>query len=115
MATELAVSAVEQSTYVVKIDFLDEDGVAVTPTAATWTLTDPAGNVVNSRTAVSISSPASTVNVVLSGLDLALEGYSTSTRHFLVEATYNSTLGNGLPLKAEATFEIEDLVAVKTA
>lgn len=112
MATTLTVDAVEQSTYVVKITFYDEDGALVTPTAATWTLTDPAGNVVNERADIEISGLTSSVDVLLTGDDLALEGYDTYTRHFTLEATYNSTLGSDLPLKAVAIFEIEPLVAV---
>lgn len=112
--TTLTLGATEQSTYVVDIEFRDEDGELVTPTAATWTLTDPAGNVINQRDGVEISPLQSQVTIVLSGDDLALEGYQALARHFLVEATYNSTLGSDLPLKAVAIFEIEALVGVKT-
>lgn len=114
MATTLTVHATEQSTYVINITFYDEDGELVVPSAAAWTLTDPAGNVVNSRTDVNISGLASSVDIVLKGDDLALEGYVGPKRHFTVEGTYNSTLGSGLPLKAVAIFEIDPLVVVET-
>lgn len=114
MATTLTTHATEQSTFVVTVKFYDEDGAAVVPTEIKWTLTDPVGNVVNNRADVEIGTPASTVDIVLSGLDLALEGYVGPYRHLTIKATYNSTLGSGLPLREAAIFEIDPLVAVET-
>lgn len=108
----LATPVAEQGTAVVDLSFQDEGGNAVIPVSVTWTLTDAAGTVVNSRSQVALT-PASTVSVVLKGDDLTLGGaYLGTVRKLLVEATYNSTLGSGLPLKEEITFVVEDFVAV---
>jgi len=58
MPTELLVEdqAVEKSSYFVTCRFRDEDGQAVTPDAAKWRLTDTLGTVINSRSAVVLSS-----------------------------------------------------------
>jgi hypothetical protein len=97
--------ALEKSTYVVRVAFLDEDGAAETPTAITWTLSTSGGTVINSRTNVIVAVPASTIDVVLSGLDLAFQTgeYNTAERILTVNATYTSALGAGLPLKEEFT------------
>jgi hypothetical protein len=112
MGTQLTVAAGENSTYVVRLTFTDEDGAAETPATITWTLTDRAGTVVNSRLDVAVAAPASTVDIVLSGNDLALAGYSGMRRILTVEATYSSALGASLPLRAECWFHIEPLAAV---
>lgn len=112
MATQLTSVAIEGSTFVVQVSFTNEDEDAVTPSAITWTLTDGSGAVVNSRSDVSVVTPASTINIVLSGDDLAVTGYTGQERILTVEATYTSALGSGLPLKAAARFIVEDLVAV---
>uniref|UniRef100_A0A6M3J3J1 Uncharacterized protein n=1 Tax=viral metagenome TaxID=1070528 RepID=A0A6M3J3J1_9ZZZZ len=104
--------AVEQSTFVIQCDFTDEDGNAVAPVTLTWTLTDSDGTVINSRTAVAVSSPTSTEYIVLSGDDLALTGTAQEARYLLLEGTYDSTYGTGLPIRESVEFAIENLVAV---
>lgn len=114
MPTRLTENALEEATYIITFAPTDENGDAVTPNAAscTWTLTDLAGNVVNSRSAVAITS-ATSMNVVLSGNDLAVgDSYYNDWRKVTLQGTYNSTLGNNLPIKEEATFRITRLVAV---
>jgi len=111
MATELTVTAIEESTYIITAAFTDEDEAAVTPNAGlNWTLTDRDGNIINSRDSVSLT-PGTSVNVVLSGDDLALPG-DDRVRIFTVEGTYDSDLDTDLPLKAACQFTIEDLTAV---
>lgn len=109
MATNLTVSAVEESTYIVSAAFTDEDEAAVVPTAITWTLTDINGVVINDREDVAIT-PAATVYIVLTGDDLAVS--DTPVRVVTVSATYNSTYGTGLSLKGAAIFKLENLVAI---
>lgn len=104
-------TAVEKSTYVVDLSFTDEDGTAVVPDTITWSIRDNAGNIVNSRDAVS-ATPASTVTIVLSGDDLAYDAYTKTARTLTIEATYTSTAGAGLPLKDEHTIPIRGLVGV---
>jgi hypothetical protein len=114
MATSLTVVAKEKSTYLVTLAFTNAAGTAVTPDSATWTLSTMAGTVINSRTAVAISPLASSVTVVLSGADLAMQSGETSTarRLFTVQATYTSTEGSSLPLKDEFELRISNLAAV---
>lgn len=114
MSVELTTHAIEKSTYVITVVFTDENSVAVIPTAATWTLTDWNGIVINNRSAVAMSPLASTYNVVLSGLDLAIQTGESLVGHRLltVQATYNSSLGTGLLLKAEVEFVVDSLVNV---
>jgi len=109
MATQLSVSAIEESTYIVAAAFTDEDGAPVSPVTVSWTLTDIDGAVINSRQDVS-ETPDTTVNIVLTDDDLVVSG--SSTRVVTVSATYNSDYGTGLTLKAAATFNLENLVSV---
>jgi hypothetical protein len=107
--------AVEKSTYIVTMNFKDENDDAVPPASGTWTLTDGDGNVINSREDVALSGLAAEMSVVLSGDDLALaDGFSgnSESRIFTVEATYNSDLGVGLPLRDQLEFPVYNLGAV---
>lgn len=112
MTTKLSEHATEKSTFVVTVAFKDETGAAVTPTAATWTLTDRAGAVINSRSAVTINPLSPTYSIVLQGADLALPDGRYRYRLVAVEYTYNSSLGTGLPAKEEVGFYIDPLKAV---
>lgn len=107
----LTTPAKEGSTYAVTIAFTDETGAAVTPSSATWTLTDQGGNVINSRLDVTISSLSTSVTIVLSGNDLALSN-SDNTRELLIEAVYTSDLGSNLPFKSAVRFTIDGLLGV---
>lgn len=110
--TTLATKALEKSTYVITLPWKDEDGNAMTPDSATWTLTDTSGNVINSRSSVSITPIATTNYVVLSGDDLAIPRPGILGRVLTVEAVYDSTYGTNLPFKDEVVFEILPLVNV---
>lgn len=110
----LTEEAVEQSTFVVPVTFRDENGEAIAPTAATWTLTNEYGMVVNERAAVPLPL-AATVNVVLTGADLRMMGeLDNRKRLLLIEATYNSSLGTGLNLREEIEFVVRPLVGVQS-
>jgi len=111
MTTTITVMPAEKATAKVTVSsFTDESDTAVTPTAITWTLTDRLGNVINNRSAVSVT-PASSVSFLLTGNDLAI-GDNGKQRVITIAATYNSTLGNGLIARAQAYFTIEDMVAL---
>lgn len=111
--TRLDEHAHEKSTYVVTLTFTDAAGASVTPDTVTWSLTTVTGTAINGRTNV-VATPAASVKVVLSGLDLAMQaGESELGRRLLtVEATYTSTEGAGLPLKEEYEFFVYPLVKV---
>lgn len=91
------------------VTLTDETGAPLTPTTVTWTLTDRVGNIMNGREDVSITAD-STVTIVLSGEDLALDG--DPVRLLLVEAVYSSSLGSGLALNEQIRFQIDPLVGV---
>ena len=112
MPATLSTHATEEGTYVITITTKDENGDLVDPTTLMWTLTDLKGNVVNNREDVSISSPSSSEDVVLSGDDLQITDALGRDRMFVVEGTYSSDLGTGLPLKEWAYFSIDDSKAI---
>lgn len=100
----------EEGSAVFTAAFTDEDGAAVTPNAGlTWTLTDASGNVINSRSAVALTT-ASSVTIKLSGDDLVI-GQNGTERHLLIQGTYASG-GDTLAIKDAAIFFIDDLVGV---
>lgn len=106
----LTTSATERSTFPIAVTFRDENGDTMTPNAGlTWSLYDTAGNVINSREDVSIT-PAATVTIVLSGADLALTQSANAWRHLIVEGTFDSDIGSGLPIRDEIRFKIVNLV-----
>ena len=109
-------NATDQSSYVVKVDFTDESGDAVTPTAATWTLTDGNEDLVNSREDVTISSLAATISIPLSGADLDVDedgGRTENLSCLVISASYNSSLtGTLLPIRKAVKFLVTDLPQV---
>jgi len=107
MATVLTLNAVDRSTYIITATFQDEDETPVTPDSLSWTLTNGLGGIVNNRENVVVVSPQETETFILSGDDLAFA--DGKFRRFIIEATYSSTLGTGLPLRAQANFSVEDL------
>jgi hypothetical protein len=108
--SSITVMPPEKGTAKVTVTFSDETGASVAPSAVTWTLTDRAGNVINDRLDVAVT-PGATVTFALYGNDLAITG-NDAQRVLLIEATYNSSLGSNLPLKAQAFFTVAELVGV---
>lgn len=109
--TILSTLAPEEGTYIIEVGFTDEEGDSVVPdNGLTWTLTDVDGNVINSRSNVAIAS-AATINIVLSGNDLAISNNGRK-RVVTIQGAYDSDLGSNLPLKAEVRFTIADLLMV---
>ena len=105
--------AAEKGTYVVEVKFYDEDDNLVAPNSAYYTLTDRLGTEIVART--EITSPTNTEDILLSGTDLELQEGETqreAKRVLTVEATYNSTLGNDLPLNGEFEFKIINLINI---
>ncbi len=109
--TITSVRANEKGTLIVSSSFTDEDGTAVIPETLTWTISKTDGTIVNARQDVAASA-AETVKIVLSGDDLQIFPGDNLQRVLTLKATYNSTLGTGLPLNDEVYFSIEDLVNV---
>ncbi len=108
MTTKATVAAEARSTYVATVSFYDEDGVAAIPTAIQWTLKDSDFQVVNGRSNVPVAVPAASINILLYEDDLALNDSDAEyeVRYLIVAATYNSTLGTGLPLVGVLEFKV---------
>lgn len=109
--TKLSVVATEQSTYIITAGFNDEDGAPVVPSSpVAWMLTNTAGEQISSGTI----EPAAEVHIVLSGDDLAIpeSQHREAVRAIVVETTYDSSLGSGLPLKESARFRIKNIAAI---
>jgi len=110
-------SAIEESTFAATVVFTDVDGDSVTPDSISWTLTNDAGTVINSREDVAIGSPAASVDITLQGDDLAMltgEG-RTAMRYLTVDEVYDSDLADNLPGKQYAQFELwrRDIVTAR--
>jgi hypothetical protein len=108
--TVLTTKARDRSTYIVTAAFTDKAGASVIPDSITWTLTDAAGTIINSREAVAVAVPAASIDIVLSGADLDYD--DGRARVLLIEAVYDSDEGDNLPSKEECYFEVTDLLAV---
>ncbi len=113
MPTILTTLALEANTYKITAAFTDEDGSAVTPDSGlNWTLTDEFGNVLNSRTAVSLT-PGESVSWALTGADLATTGVEdTGIRVVTIDGSYDSDLGDNLPLDQSVQFCIDTQLPV---
>jgi len=107
-----AVEAVEGSSLGITVSFFDDDGNAETPDSANWTLTDGDGTVINEKEEESISNPSTSNTITLSGADLdllATETGEVAVRRFVVQAVYNSDLGNNLPMVEAVAFSIRNV------
>lgn len=107
--------AIENSSYLIRLDFFDESGQEVTPKTGEWSLTDLDGNVINERDGVEILSLDSTIYILLTGDDLALSSGFIGTsekRLFLFEGTYDSIYGNNNPIKDQLEFPVVNLAKI---
>jgi hypothetical protein len=113
-AAGVNIYAGEESTLVITATFFDENDDPVTPKTANWTLSDLDGTVINTRSDVDLAAVLATeIDIALSGDDLALQNATdTGRRAFLVKSTYDSALGNDLPLNEETQFDINDFVKI---
>jgi len=110
-STSTLSSAVEGSTYIIKVSFYDSAGDALIPSSITWSLYNSSRRIINSRTAVSIAVPAAENNIVLGTADLTISDSSDKLRIMKINAVYDSTTyGNNLPLKAAVKFTIDEVV-----
>lgn len=108
-----ALAVNERSTLPLEVTFRDGDGELADVTAASWSLVDSAGVVVNSRDAVALSVTSGVGRIVLTGADLARSGAGEVERRVTVRATYDSaTYGAGLHLAEEFRFLVADLAGV---
>jgi len=109
-------TANEKGTCVISCAFTDENNTAIVPKTFMWTLTDSMNNVINNREQVEVTNLDSSINIVLSGDDLAVLSYEHDPwvkRFFICEATYDSSFGDDLPLKDQTHFNIENFKYIK--
>lgn len=101
----------EKSTAIFTVSLTDEDGKSVVPKSLAWSLVGSEGGVVNSRERVAIEPPTSANDIVLSGDDLAMvnPALREEKRWLVVEGTYASDAGEGLPFTDEVQFTIYNL------
>ena len=97
----------EASAILVTVTFKDFDDADFTPTTCKWSLTDSGGSVVNSRDRVDATVTGASHDFLLSGDDL-LYADDFGRRVFLVEGTYTSAYGVGIPYREEASFTCQD-------
>jgi hypothetical protein len=108
MVQSISVQPNEKGTAKVTITPTDEDENTLEfadLTDPVWQLMKEDGTVVNNRTFANCT--MTSLSFILSGDDLVMFGSGDSgLRYLSFHATYDSTLGNDLPLVAEATFII---------
>jgi hypothetical protein len=115
MPRKLNIKGNEKSTVVFTITFKDENKAAVIPSSITWSLLTPKGTIVNNRKDVSVATPAASIDIVLSGNDLATGSTkvnATVNRHLTVKAVYDSDAGTGLTSTEEFVFLVYNLSGV---
>lgn len=107
----------EESSYIIRLIFKDEDGALFVPATLVWSLSAVDGQIINSRYKIVPSAISSTTYVVLSGDDLQLIDKKSSfeDRIFTISGTYNSTYGNNLPFNKEYFFKIRNLQLIAGA
>lgn len=108
MPVNLQTSIGEKGTLIIQCTFKDEGGTSLIPNTFKWSLVDRRENVINNRDQVQIVPSSSTVNIVLSDLDLVISNQDnvSESRFVIVEATYDSQYGNDLPINGSAEFNI---------
>ena len=115
MPVKATIHAVERSTLVVTAAFTDAAAQPVTPDSIAWRLEDDRGNVVNNRQD-QVLAPAESVQIVLTGADLQLNGDTNESelRRLIIDSLYTSSHGAGLSLSDSYEFRVLNTNTVKT-
>ena len=100
----------ERGTLPLVLTFTDVAGDPLTLNTLTWSLRDAQGTIVNERNNQDVT-PAASVTIVLSDLDLAI-GAAGPARMLTLQGAFTSTLGSDLPYTDEITFAIVALDGV---
>lgn len=108
--TITATKAEAGGTFIVTCAFTDEDDSPVAPDTLTWSLYNSDGEIINSREDVAIESPSTSEDIVLYGDDLVVGvGHDEDECHLIINGTYTSSAGAGLPLRNQLNFYVVDL------
>ena len=124
--------AYEKSTICLYVTLLDIDKTAVTPKTMLWTLVDKNDDIMNAREQVTVpvgnlgavqdSEGRVSTRIVLSGDDLLItEAEETNNtvsrdgalRRLVIEATYDGTCGNDLPVTGAGEFVVINLPYIR--
>jgi len=101
----------EGSSFFPTIEFFDELNVAMTPDTLFWDLTDLAGNIINERERIEVSSPGTSLTLALTGDDLDAMGDDVATRILNLYGTYTSSVhGSGMTFLFQAQFSVKPKV-----
>lgn len=101
----------ERSSYFITLELYNEQGAKITPTTLKWRLTDMAGNVINGRGEVVVSTPADSNVIVLTGDDLAVFEDAITYRLVTAWGTYYSPLANGgVDFRQQIKFAIRPMI-----
>lgn len=107
--TVISTPFIEKGTAIFNVSFFDENSAAVAPNSIYYSLTDVAGSIVNSLQDVGLSNPAASAYIILSSNDLQISsGYQldSEARRLMINANYNSSLGNNLSLRHMIKFDV---------
>jgi len=109
----------EQSLIVIQCDWTDENGDAVTPSSAKYTLVDRRGNVINSIEDEAISSLSTTNYITLYGDDTAVlaaeEDKDVVIRRLIVFYTYSSDLVTSKETNSSCIIKIRNFKYIQLA
>lgn len=101
----------ENSTGKVTVVFTDEDGASATPKTLFKTITDLSGNEILARTEIT-SGLSSNMEILISGNEVPVPTDDLGYIVLLLEGTYDSNLGNDLPLNDECRIPVNPLVGL---
>ena len=98
----------EGGSAVLCISFKDDNKSPIVPLTLSWTLCDALGGIINNRQDEVVDTPASVTKILVYGDDLKLtDAEDDGFRLVLLDGTYDSSLGDGIPLKDQFGFYIE--------
>lgn len=101
----------ERSSYFITVELYNEQGAKITPITFKWKLTDMAGNVINSRSEVTVSNPADANVIALTGDDLSVFEDAITYRLVTVWGTYYSPLANGnVDFRQQIKFAVRPMI-----
>ena len=107
MITIRDITATEGSTVVATCTFTSEAGDSVIPASdVLWKLVDPSWTELDSGTV----SAAASVDIVISSISLSIEVREVVWLTLIVETTYDSANGTGLPLVEHCRFPCYNLL-----
>ena len=106
--THITTEVMDGKAKIFTVTCADEDGNDVAPDTMTWSLFNSDDDVVDSRESVTVTSPATSNTILVSGTANSLLTDPDRYRLFVVEWTYTSDAGSGIPAGDMADYYIVD-------